>query len=132
MISRATLRAVTARDRSISLTLVVTAVISWVVVAAILTLLSPVGDAGVQLLGALAIGVAVGLTAWPLLWSAGKHSDPHASLRALSVAGRRSTLVGLVVAILVVLRALDMVGVPVMAFLVITAGLVEAAFTLRG
>lgn len=122
----ATLRPVSARERTITLILVTAAIVAWFVVALVFTAISPVGDAGAQLLGALALGSAVGLTLWPLLWSANRS---HAG--ALVSAARRSGLVGLVVSILVVLRAIDVVTLPVVIFLVLGAVLVEIAFTLR-
>lgn len=122
----ATLRAVSARDRSITLALMVAALVAWIVVALVFTTVSPLGDAGAQLLGALALGAAVWLTLWPLLWWVGR-GNPG----GLTASGRRSGLAGLVVSILVVLRVLDAVVLPVVLFLVIGAVLVEVAFTLR-
>jgi hypothetical protein len=121
-----TLRPVSARDRSITLVLVAAALVAWVGVALLLTMVSPVGDAGAQLLGAIMLGSAVGLTLWPLLWSAGRRTAG-----SLTTAGRRAGLAGLVVSILVVLRVLDAVSLPVVLFLVVGAVLVEVALTLR-
>lgn len=115
-----------ARDRTITLVLGVAALVAWLGVVIIFVSVSPVGDAGVQLLGALSLGSAVALTAWPLLWSM-RRGAPG----SLVAAGRRAGLAGLVVSILVVLRALDAVSLPVVLFLVIGAVLVEVAFTLR-
>ncbi len=126
MTRRATLRRVSATERTITTFLVIAAVIAWFVVAAIFTLVSPVGSASVQLFGAIALGAAVGLTLWPLLWSATRGRDG-----AIVSSGRRSTLAGLVVTITVVLRAIDVAVLPVVVFLVIGAILVEVAFTLR-
>jgi hypothetical protein len=124
--SVATLRPVSTRDRSITLALVVAAALAWLAVAVILTTLSPLEEAAIQLLGALALGTAVALTLWPLLWAA-RRGVPG----SLVTAGRRSGLAGLVVSILVVLRALDVVALPVVLFLIIGAVLVELAFSLR-
>jgi hypothetical protein len=117
---------VSARDRSITLALIAAAVVAWIIVAIVLTTLSPVGDAAIQLLGALTLGTAVALTLWPLLW-APRRGIPG----SLVIAGRRGGLAGLVVAILVVLRSLDVVALPVVVFLIIGAILVEIAFSLR-
>ncbi len=78
------------------------------------------------MLGALALGAAVALTIWPLLWSASRDTPG-----SMVTTGRRSWLVGLVVTILVVLRAIDVVTLPVLLFLVVGAVLVEVAFSLR-
>lgn len=121
-----TLRPVSARDRTTTLVLVAAAIVAWFVVALIFTTVSPERDAMAQLLGALALGAAVALTLWPLLWSAGPSSPG-----AIVTSGRRSALAGLLVTILVVLRAIDVVTVPVLIFLVVGAVLVEIAFSLR-
>ena len=121
-----TLRPVSARDRTTTLVLVAAAIVAWFVVALIFTTVSPERDAMAQLLGALALGAAVALTLWPLLWSAGPSSPG-----AIVTSGRRSALAGLLVTILVVLRAIDVVTVPVLTFLVVGAVLVEIAFSLR-
>jgi hypothetical protein len=102
------------------------ALLAWLIVAVIFTTVSPVGDSGAQLMGAVALGVAVALALWPLLWWPSRGSPG-----SLVTAGRRSGLAGLVTSILVVLRAIDVVDVPVVLFLVIGAILVEAAFSLR-
>lgn len=104
----------------------VAALIAWFGVVIIILTVSPVGDAGAQLLGAISLGAAVALTAWPLLWSMRRESPG-----SLVAAGRRAGLAGLVVSILVVLRVLDAVSLPVVLFLVAGAVLVEVAFTLR-
>jgi hypothetical protein len=122
---------VAVRDRTTSLILVLVAFGAWIVVALVFTNLSPVGNAGTQLLGALALGAAVGLTTWPLLWSATRRGDDEDVGAGLATAARRSLLIGLVVTILVVLRALDAVALPILLFLVISALLIEVAFTLR-
>jgi hypothetical protein len=117
---------VSARDRTITVVLGGAALLAWLIVSAIFTTVSPLGHAGAQLAGAVALGSAVGLTLWPLLWSATRSSPG-----ALTTAGRRSALAGLVTSILVVLRAIDVVDLPVVLFLVVGAVLVEAAFSLR-
>lgn len=52
-------------------------------------------------------------------------------VRILVISARRSALVGLLIVILVVLRAIDVVTLPVLLFLVVGAVLVEVAFSLR-
>lgn len=125
------LRPVSIRDRTVSLILVTAAFVAWVTLGLVFTNVSPVGSAGAQLLGALLLGAAVGLTAWPLLWSAGQRADRPSESGDVIAAGRRSLLIGLVITILVVLRALDAVAIPVLLFIIVAAVLVELAFTLR-
>ena len=121
-----TLRPVSARDRTTTAVLVIAAITAWFVVALVFTTVSPERDAVAQLIGALGLGAAVALTLWPLLWTASRTSPG-----ALVASARRSALAGLVVAILVILRAIDVVTVPVLLFLIIGAVLVEVAFSLR-
>ena len=126
LIGGATLGPVSAAERTITTVMVIAAIIAWLVVAGVFTLVSPVGSAGIQLSGALALGTATGLTLLPLFWSSNRSKDG-----ALVVAGRRSALAGLVVSILVVLRAIDVVALPVVIFIVVGAILVEVAVSLR-
>lgn len=106
--------------------MVIAAIGAWLIVAVVFTMLSPVGSASTQLLGAIGLGSAVALTLWPLLWSSNRGADG-----SLSTSARRGGLAGLVVTILVILRAIDVVQLPVVLFLVIGAVLVEIAFSLR-
>ena len=69
----ATLRPVSATERTITTILVAAAIAAWFVVAFVLAFVSPENDAGAQLLGAVVFGSAVALTSWPLLWSATRH-----------------------------------------------------------
>ena len=121
-----TLRAVSGTERTITMILVAAAIAAWFVVAFVLAFVSPEGDAGAQLFGAITFGAAVALTLWPLLWSAARHQRG-----ALTTSARRSTLVGLVVTVLVVLRAIDVVSSVVIIFVVVCAVVIEAAFTIR-
>jgi hypothetical protein len=117
---------VSATERSITTIMVAAAIAAWLAVAAIFTLMSPVGSASAQLVGAISLGVAVALTLWPLLWS-GNRVAPG----SIVTSGRRSGLAGLVVTIFVILRAIDVVELPVLLFLIVGAVLVEVAFSLR-
>ena len=126
MSSRATLRPVSARDRTITMLLVAAAIAAWFVVAFVLAFVSPEGDAGAQLFGAIAFGAAVAFTLWPLFWSASR-SNPD----GLVTSGRRSVLAGLVVTLLVVLRAIDAVDTVVVIFVIAGAVVVEVGVMLR-
>lgn len=109
-----------------TIVLVSLAIAAWLMVALVFTTISPEGNAAAQLLGALALGAAVTLTLWPLLWSASR-----GAVDSIITSGRRSALAGLLVTLLVVLRAIDVVTLPVLLFLVVGTLLVEVAFTLR-
>lgn len=116
----------TATQRTITTILVIAAIAAWLIVAVIFTMISPVGSASAQLLGAISLGTAVALVLWPLLWSGNR-----SAAGSLATSARRSGLAGLVITILVILRAIDVVELPVLLFLVVGAVLVEVAFSVR-
>lgn len=122
----ATLRPVSASERTITSILVASAIAAWFMVAFVLAFISPESDAAAQLLGAIVFGMAVALTLWPLLWSAA-----HGRAGGLTTSARRSFLSGSVVTILVVLRAIDVVSPVVIIFVIVGAVVIEAAVTLR-
>ena len=122
----ATLRPVSASERTITIFLVAAAIAAWFVVAFVLAFISPEDDAAVQLGGAVVFGLAVALTLWPLLWSA-----TRARPGSLTAAARRSILAGSVVSILVVLRAIDAVNTVLVVFVVVGVIVIEATVTLR-
>jgi hypothetical protein len=121
---------VSASDRSLLLALSVAAFLAWLGVAAVLTSVHPEANPIGQSIGALIIGVAVALTAWPLLWTLGRGAQRHSD-GAWTAAGRRALLIGIVVSVVVLLRAIDALAMPLLAFLLGTAVLVELAFILR-
>jgi hypothetical protein len=122
---------VSASDRTTSLGLFAGAAVAWLGVAWALTSLSPVGSPAAQIIGAMLLGGAVALTACPILWRAAAWRHTESAGGSWSAAGRRAGLIGLVVSVLVLLRAIDALALPVLVFLVVTAVLVEAAFTIR-
>ena len=122
----ATLRPVSASERTITIFLVAAAIAAWFVVAFVLAFSSPEDAAAVQLGGAVVFGLAVALTLWPLLWSA-----TRARPGSLTAAARRSILAGSVVSILVVLRAIDAVNTVLVVFVVVGVIVIEATVTLR-
>lgn len=120
------------RDRFIGLLLMLSAVAAWVAVGWLLVTVSPVDQPVVQLAGAVAIGSAVGITAWPLLWLIGFARQRTIAYRGdWSRAGRRAFIVGLTVVVLITLRGQSTLSVPLAAFVVTLAVLVELAFSLR-
>lgn len=108
------------------------AIVAWVAVLWLFTTRSPVGDPATQMTGALLLGAAAGITLWPLFWLVQFARRRRIAHRGdwLS-AGRRALLSALVVALLVVLRALDAFSAPIAGFVVAMACLVELSLTLR-
>ncbi len=106
------------RDRIANIGLLLAAVIAWGLVAVIVSTRDPYADAMAGYLGALLMGLAVLITATPLLWLVvfGRH-------RRIAFSGdwfraaRRGAWIGLLVAIVVVLRLVDAFQLPIVLFL---------------
>jgi len=74
----------------------------------------------VILIGAVAIGAAIGITAWPLFWLASYARQRTIAYRGDWLrAGRRGLWVGLVVGLFVELRVLDVFSIPIALFIVV-------------
>jgi len=106
------------RDRIANVGLLLAAVVAWGLVAVIVTTRDPYADAMAGYLGALLIGLAVLITATPLLWLVvfGRHRRIAFSGDWLRAA-RRGAWIGLLVAIVVVLRLVDAFQLPIVLFL---------------
>jgi hypothetical protein len=121
-----------ARDRLFNIALLAAAVVAWLAVYWLFTTRSPVGDSGVEMAGAVLLGMAVGLTSAPVYWVAAFLARRGIAHRGDWMrAGRRAVLTGLVVTLLVVLRALDAFSLPLAVFVVVMAGLVELSLAAR-
>jgi hypothetical protein len=121
-----------ARDRNISLGLLAGAVPAWVLVGLLFTTRSPEGDLGVQLAGAVLLGLAFAVTATPLAWLAvfGRHGR-IAYRGDWTRALRRGVTVGLVVALFVVLRSQSAFSLPLALFIVVMALFIELRLSAR-
>jgi hypothetical protein len=106
------------RDRLANLGLLAAAVLAWVLVGVLVTTRDPNQDAIAGYLGALLIGLAVGLTAIPLCWLV-----VFARHRRIAYNGdwfratRRGGWIGLFVGVLVILRLIGAFQWPVVLFL---------------
>ncbi len=106
------------RDRIANLGLLAAAGVAWILVALVVTTRDPYQDPMAGYLGALLIGLAIGLTAAPLAWLVvfGRHRR-IAYQGDWVRAGRRGGWIGLFVTILVVLRLVDAFQLPILLFL---------------
>jgi hypothetical protein len=106
------------RDRIANVALLVAAVAAWVLVGLLVTTRDPYSDPMAGYLGALMIGLAVGITATPLMWLFvfGRHRRIAYSGDWLRAA-RRGAWIGLLVAVVVILRLVDAFQVPIVLFL---------------
>lgn len=106
------------RDRIANLGLLAAAAVAWAMVAIMVTTRDPYTDAMAGYLGALLIGLAVGVTAIPLAWLI-----VFARHRRIAYGGdwfraaRRGGWIGLLVAVIVILRLVDAFQLPIVLFL---------------
>jgi hypothetical protein len=106
------------RDRIVNLALLAASGIAWVAAAVVVTSRDPFLDPSAGYLGAVAIGVAIGLLAVPLWWLV-----VFARHRRIAYQGdwtralRRGAWVGLFATVLIVLRIVDAFQLPIVLFL---------------
>jgi hypothetical protein len=106
------------RDRLANIGLLIAAAVVWALVGILVTTRDPYADASSGYIGAVLIGLAVGLTCAPLAWLV-----VFARHRRVAYNGdwfravRRGAWVGLFCAVLVVLRLVDAFQFPIVLFL---------------
>ena len=121
-----------ARDRLANLGLFAAAGVVWVLVALVVTTRDPKIDAGAGYVGALLIGLALGLTMVPLFWLAifGLH-------RRIAYRGdwtraiRRGSWVAVVVAVFVILRLQQVFQPPIALFILALVVVAEATLSVE-
>ena len=118
------------RDRIANLGLLAAAGVAWILVALVVTTRDPYQDPMAGYLGALLIGLAIGLTAAPLAWLVvfGRHRR-IAYQGDWVRAGRRGGWLGLFVTILVILRLVDAFQLPILLFLAAIFVVAEATLS---
>ena len=119
-----------ARDRTTNLAVFAAAGVVWVLVGLVVATRDPLADPGAGFVGAVLIGLAVTLTLIPLLWLTvfGRHRQIAYQgdwLRAV----RRSAWVGIVVAVLVVLRLQGLLELPIALFMIALVVVAEATLS---
>ena len=121
-----------ARDRLTNLGLFAAAGVVWVLVALVVTTRDPRIDTGAGYVGALLIGLAVGLTSIPLFWLA-----TFARHRRIAYAGdwtraiRRGGWVAVVTAVFVILRLQQLFVPPLAIFILGLVVLAEAVLSIE-
>jgi hypothetical protein len=124
------LASVDARDRLVNLAIFGAAGLVWVLVGLVITSRDPRQDPGAGFVGAVLIGLAIGLTTIPLFWLAvfGRH-------RRLAYRGdwlravRRGSWVAVVVALFVVLRLQGALQLPIALFVLTLVAVAEATLS---
>ncbi len=108
------------RDRLANLAILGAAIAAWAVVALVVLNRDPRQDPIAGVLGAVAMGTAVGLTSVPLFWLAVFARHGRIAYRGDWLrAGRRGMWVGLVVGLFVELRLLGVFLLPIAIFIVV-------------
>ena len=119
-----------ARDRLMNLGFFGAAFVVWVLVGLVVTTQDPLKDPGAGFLGAVLMGLAIGLTTIPLFWLA-----VFARHRRIAFNGdwtraiRRGAWVGLVIAVLVVLRLQGVLELPIALFMIALIVVAEATLS---
>ena len=120
------------RDRACNYLVFLAAIVAWVVVARFVTTIPPRQSATAGLAGAGLIGLAVGLSVTPLFWLAAFARHRRIALRGSWVrAVRRGGWVGIVVALLVVLRVQEVLSLPIGLFVVAMVALAEITLSVE-
>ena len=119
-----------ARDRLANLSAFGAAAVAWVLVGVVVTTRDPRLDPDAGFIGALLIGLAIGLTTIPLFWLAvfGRHRRIAYRgdwLRAI----RRGAWVAVVVALFVALRLQGALQLPIALFVLTMVGVAEATLS---
>lgn len=120
------------RDRLANISAFALGAVAWAAFGFVIVSYDPRESAVALLAGAVLLGSAVGFTIAPLLWLAGFVRARHIGyIGDWWRAGRRAALIGLVVALIVVLRGQDAFSLPLGLFVVGMAILVELTLSLR-
>lgn len=118
------------RDRLVNLAIFGCAAVVWIVVALVVTTRDPLIDPAAGFVGAVLIGLALGLTVVPLFWLAvfGRHGRIAYRGDWLRAA-RRGGWVAVVVALFVALRLQGALELPIALFIVTMVLIAEATLS---
>jgi hypothetical protein len=119
-----------ARDRMANLSIFLAAAVVWILVGLVVTTRDPSVDRSAGFVGALLIGVAIALTLIPLIWLTvfGRHRQIAYRgdwVRAI----RRGAWVGIIAAVLIVLRLQGLLELPIALFMIALAAVAEATLS---
>ena len=119
-----------ARDRMANLSIFLAAAVVWILVGLVVTTRDPSVDRSAGFVGALLIGLAISLTLIPLIWLTvfGRHRQIAYRgdwVRAI----RRGAWVGIIAAVLIVLRLQGLLELPIAIFMIALAAVAEATLS---
>jgi hypothetical protein len=120
------------RDRAANIGLLAAAAGAWGAVILVLLSRDPTEDPVAGLLGAAALGLAVGLTVVPLAWLAVFARHRRIAYRGDWLrAGRRGLWAGLVVGVLDELRVLGVFSIPIALFVIVLVLFAELSLSIE-
>ena len=120
-------------QRRVAITLLALAGAAWLVVLVVGVTVDPLSDPNAGFVGALALGVATGVTAAPLFWLISFARHHRIAYRGDWLrAGRRGAWVGILVAIFVVMRINGVLQPQIALFLIALALVAEITLTAGG
>ena len=120
-------------QRRVAITMLGLAGAAWLVVLVLGVLVDPLSDPNAGFIGALALGVATGLTASPLFWLISFARHRRIAYRGDWLrAGRRGAWVGILVAVFVVMRINGVLQPQIALFLIALALVAEITLTAGG
>jgi len=120
-------------QRRVAITLLGLAGAAWVVVLVVGVAVDPLSDPSAGFIGALALGLATGLTAAPLFWLISFARHRRIAYRGDWLrAGRRGAWVGILVAVFVVMRINGELQPQIALFLIALALVAEITLTAGG
>lgn len=119
-----------ARDRTANVAIFLAAAIVWILVGLVVTTRDPSVDRSAGFVGAVLIGLAISLTLIPLIWLTvfGRHRQIAYRgdwMRAI----RRGAWVGIVAAVLIVLRLQGLLELPIAIFMIALVLVAEATLS---
>jgi hypothetical protein len=119
-----------ARDRTANLACFAAALVVWILVGLVVTTRDPIAEPSAGFVGAVLIGLAVALTIVPLAWLTvfGRHRQ-IAYRGDWTRAVRRAAWVGIVVAVLVILRLQGLLELPIALFMIAMVVVAEAVLS---
>lgn len=121
-----------ARDRLTNLGLFAAAGLVWILVAIVLTTRDPILDPPAGYIGALLLGLALGLTAIPLFWLAVFARHRRIAYRGdWTRAIRRGAWVAVVAALFIVLRLNDVFHPAIALFILALVAVAEATLSVE-
>lgn len=120
-------------QRRLAITLLALAGAAWLAVLVIGITVDPLADPNAGFLGAVALGIATGITAAPLFWLFSFARHRRIAYRGDWLrAGRRGAWVGILVALFVVMRINGVLQPQIALFLIALALVAEVTLTAGG